>query len=114
MGHKDDGDGLLAVFASAVDGVDAVVAGQRALHAEDLAETASLRVRMALHTGEAEMRDGDYFGTALNRAARLMAVGAGGQSLALAGDRRRGPGSAAGADQPARSGRTPPEGPGPT
>src|SRR4029077_526955 len=38
-------------------------------------------VRMGLHTGEAELRDGDYFGTAVNRAARLMAVGHGGQVL---------------------------------
>ena len=40
-----------------------------------------IRVRMGLHTGEAELRDGDYFGTAVNRAARLMAVGHGGQVL---------------------------------
>ena len=43
--------------------------------------TGPLRVRMALHTGEAELREGDYFGPALNRTARLMAVGAGGQCL---------------------------------
>ena len=41
--------------------------------------TGPLRVRMGVHTGTAEMRDGDYFGTALNRAARLMAVAHGGQ-----------------------------------
>ena len=78
---KKTGDGMHAVFASAVDGVAAVVAGQRSLQAEPWQETGPLRVRMSLHTGEAEQRDGDYFGTAVNRAARLMAVGAGGQIL---------------------------------
>lgn len=78
---KTTGDGLHAVFASAGDAVVAVVAGQRALQAEPWPETGPLRVRMALHTGEAELRDGDYYGAALNRAARLMSVGAGGQIL---------------------------------
>ena len=78
---KTTGDGLHAAFASAADGVGAVVATQRALLAEAWPEPVSLRVRMGLHTGEAELRDGDYFGPALNRAARLMAVGAGGQIL---------------------------------
>ncbi len=43
--------------------------------------TPLLRVRMALHTGAAEWRDGDYFGPALNRVARLLAAGHGGQVL---------------------------------
>ena len=38
-----------------------------------------LRVRMGLHTGTAELRDGDYFGSSVNRAARLMGVAHGGQ-----------------------------------
>src|SRR5678816_2479222 len=42
---------------------------------------ADLPVRMGLATGEAELRDGDYFGTVLNRAARVMAAGHGGQIL---------------------------------
>ncbi len=78
---KMTGDGLHAVLAAAGDAVAAVVAGQRALQAEPWPETGPLRVRMALHTGEAELRDGDYFGAALNRTARLMSVGAGGQIL---------------------------------
>ena len=78
---KSTGDGLYAVFASAADGVNAAVASQRALHAEAWPVTGPLRVRMALHTGEAELREGDYFGPTLNRTARLMAVGAGGQCL---------------------------------
>jgi hypothetical protein len=36
---------------------------------------------MGLHTGEAELRERDYFGTAVNRAARLVAVGHGGQII---------------------------------
>src|ERR1700761_2903753 len=66
------GDGVCAAFASPRSAVDAAVAGLRALE---------LPVRMGLATGEAELRDGDYFGTALNRAARVMAAGHGGQIL---------------------------------
>jgi predicted ATPase len=66
------GDGVVAAFASPMSAVDAAVAAQRALE---------LPVRMGLATGEAELRDGDYFGTVLNRAARVMAAGHGGQIL---------------------------------
>ena len=52
--------------------VDAAIAAQRALE---------LPVRMGMATGEAELRDGDYFGTVLNRAARVTAAGHGGQIL---------------------------------
>jgi predicted ATPase/class 3 adenylate cyclase len=78
---KTTGDGLHGVFASAADAAQAVLAGQRALLAEPWPAAAPLRVRMALHTGEADLRAGDYYGPALNRAARLMAVASGGQSL---------------------------------
>ena len=61
-----------AAFASPMSAVDAAVAAQRELQ---------LPVRMGLATGEAELRDGDYFGTVLNRAARVMAAGHGGQIL---------------------------------
>ena len=54
---------------------------------ERWAATGPLRVRMGVHTGEAELRDGDYFGTAVNRAARLMAVGARRPDRAVARDR---------------------------
>jgi class 3 adenylate cyclase len=66
------GDGVVAAFASPRSAVDAALAAQRALE---------LPVRMGLATGEAELRDGDYFGTVLNRAARVMAAGHGGQIL---------------------------------
>jgi predicted ATPase len=58
------------------------VEAQRALFAESWAEDVGpLRVRMGVHSGEADERDGDYFGAAVNRAARLMAIGHGGQVL---------------------------------
>jgi predicted ATPase/class 3 adenylate cyclase len=66
------GDGVVAAFTSPRSAVDAAVAAQRALE---------LPVRMGIATGEAELRDGDYFGTVLNRAARVMAAGHGGQIL---------------------------------
>jgi len=78
---KTTGDGLHGVFASATDAVSAVLAGQRALQAELWPAATPLHVRMALYTGEATLRAGDYYGTAVNRAARLMSVASGGQSL---------------------------------
>jgi predicted ATPase/class 3 adenylate cyclase len=75
------GDGLAAAFGSASSAVSAAVAAQRWLAAEPWPTATPLRVRMSVHTGEAEWRDGDYFGTVVNRAARLMAVGHGGQVL---------------------------------
>jgi len=69
---KHTGDGVCAAFASPRSAIDAAVAAQLELE---------LPVRMGLATGEAELRDGDYFGAALNRAARVMAAGHGGQIL---------------------------------
>src|SRR6476469_6111561 len=54
------GDGVVAAFSSPRSAVDAAVAAQRAL---------KLPVRMGVATGEAELRDGDCFGTVINRAA---------------------------------------------
>ena len=76
---KTTGDGLHAAFASAHDAVLAAVDGQRALDAIDWPLPEVIRVRMGLHTGEAALRDGDYFGTAVNRAARISAIAHGGQ-----------------------------------
>ena len=59
----------------------AAVAAQRALIAEDWGALGPIRVRMALHTGAATPHDGDYLSPALNRLARLLAAGAGGQIL---------------------------------
>src|SRR5437588_55058 len=69
---KHTGDGVVAAFASPRAAVDAAIEAQLALE---------LPVRMGIATGEAQLRDGDYFGTVLNRAARVMAAGHGGQIL---------------------------------
>jgi predicted ATPase/class 3 adenylate cyclase len=76
---KGTGDGVHAAFSTAADAVAASIAAQEAIAAEPWNVAAPLRVRMGLHTGEAETRDGDYFGSTLNRAARLMALAHGGQ-----------------------------------
>src|SRR5579862_8117364 len=78
------GDGFAAAFARAGDAVGAAVALQAGLAAEDWPERAPIRVRIGLHTGEAEERGGDYFGPAVNRAARVMAVAHGGQVVCSA------------------------------
>jgi predicted ATPase/class 3 adenylate cyclase len=77
------GDGILAVFSAAGDAVSAALAAQKALAAEKWEELKpqAIRVRMGLHTGEAELQAGMYAGPVLNRAARLMSVGHGGQIL---------------------------------
>ncbi|KUI44709.1 cyclase [Mycobacterium sp. GA-1199] len=69
---KHTGDGICAAFSSPRHAVDAAIDAQRALE---------LPVRMGIATGEAECRDGDYFGAVLNRTARVMAAGHGGQVL---------------------------------
>ena len=82
-GHifKTVGDAFCAAFAHPQQAVAAALDAQRALHAEDFSIIDGLRVRMALHAGTAEQRDGDYFGPAVNRVARLLAIGHGGQVL---------------------------------
>jgi predicted ATPase/class 3 adenylate cyclase len=78
---KTTGDGIHAVFSTATDAVEAALEAQRALLREEWAEIGPLRVRMALHTGATEVRDGDYYGSPVNRAARLLSAGHGGQVL---------------------------------
>jgi predicted ATPase len=82
-GHifKTVGDAFCAAFTRPEDAVAAVLATQQVLAVEDFSAVDGLRVRAALHTGTADERDGDYFGPALNRVARLLAVGHGGQVL---------------------------------
>jgi class 3 adenylate cyclase len=72
---KHTGDGVCAAFTSPKAAVDAAIDAQRALQ---------LPVRMGIATGEAELRGEDYFGPALNRAARVMGTGHGGQILIVA------------------------------
>jgi len=78
---KMRGDGVHAVFGSAHDALGAAAGAQRAIAEEPWDATGPLRVRMGVHTGDAELREGDYYGTAVNRAARLMDLAAGGQIL---------------------------------
>ncbi len=83
-GHifKTIGDAFCAAFARPEDAVAAMLDAQRALAAEDFDAVRGVRVRAAIHTGTADERNGDYFGPAVNRVARLLAVGHGGQVLA--------------------------------
>jgi class 3 adenylate cyclase len=76
---KLEGDATVSVFPRTSAGAAAAVALQAVLAAEPWPKEVELAVRMALHTGEAVERDGDYFGPALNRAARLRALAGGGQ-----------------------------------
>ncbi|MCJ7672426.1 MAG: adenylate/guanylate cyclase domain-containing protein [Acidimicrobiia bacterium] len=82
-GHvvKMTGDGLHAAFQLPLDAVAAAVAGQLMCAREEWPISEPLRVRMGIHTGVVEDRDGDYFGSAVNRAARVMGVAHGGQIL---------------------------------
>ncbi|MGO9456555.1 MAG: adenylate/guanylate cyclase domain-containing protein [Acidimicrobiales bacterium] len=75
------GDGFAAAFGTAGAAVAAAIEAQVRLSCEAPDERAPLRVRMAVHTGEVAERDGDYFGAAVNRTARLMALAHGGQVL---------------------------------
>jgi class 3 adenylate cyclase len=80
-GHviKGTGDGVHGVFEKVIDAVQATWSAQHILQSS--IHNLPIRVRMGLHTGEAELRASDYYGQALNRAARIMAVGHGGQIL---------------------------------
>jgi class 3 adenylate cyclase len=81
---KTTGDGVHAVFEMAQDAVAAALAAQTAvITGSDLPDLAGapIRIRAGLHTGDAQLRDGDYYGSAVNRAARLMGIGHGGQIL---------------------------------
>ncbi len=78
---KTVGDAFCAAFDSAGAAVATAVAGQRALASLTVGDAGPLRVRMALHMGEPELRDDDYFGPPVNRVARLLSAGHGGQIL---------------------------------
>ena len=78
---KTTGDGMLAAFDRAESALAAALDGQIDLAEHDWPGTGPLRVRMAIHSGTADVRDGDFFGPALNRVARLLAIGHGGQVL---------------------------------
>ncbi len=79
---KFTGDGVLAAFDQGGAAVQTAVEIQRRLAASQWPETGPLLVRIGMHTGDAEARDGDYYGTSVNRAARVMGLAHGGQILA--------------------------------
>jgi predicted ATPase/class 3 adenylate cyclase/DNA-binding CsgD family transcriptional regulator len=92
--EQGEGDSVVGAFARASDALAAAVDAQRMLRLEPWPDSVELAVRMAVHTGEAELRDeGNYFGPTVIRCARLRAIGAGGQVLVsgatadLVGDR---------------------------
>ncbi len=78
---KTIGDAFCAVFARSDEAVAAALNAQHELAAGDFSGVGELRVRMAVHTGSCDERDGDFFGPPLNRTARLLAIGHGGQIL---------------------------------
>jgi len=78
---KTIGDAFCAAFSTPTDAVIAALATQLALTVESWPEHTPIKVRIALHTGAVTSRDGDYFGQPLNRVARLLATGHGGQVL---------------------------------
>ena len=78
---KTAGDAFYGAFETATSALEAAVAAQRARFRNTWDETGPLRVRMAIHTGAAEFRENDYFGPSMNRTARLLAAGHGGQTL---------------------------------
>src|SRR5207249_294319 len=78
---KTMGDAFCAAFSSARNALDAALDGQRALQAEQWGELGPIKARMALHTGLVEEQGGDYVGQPVNRVARLLSSGHGGQTL---------------------------------
>ena len=78
---KTMGDAFCAAFSTVGDALEAAVGAQRQLGREDFSATDGLAVRMAIHAGETDERSGDYFGVAVNRTARLLSAGHGGQIL---------------------------------
>jgi predicted ATPase/class 3 adenylate cyclase len=76
-----EGDAFFVAFARASDAIGAAVSAQRSLTSQRWPEGVDVRVRMGVHTGEAEVRDDDYVGLDVHRAARICAAGHGGQVL---------------------------------
>lgn len=76
------GDGFCAAFVDVVSALAAALTAQQALRdAQWPTHTGPLAVRMAVHYGNAQCRDGNYFGPTLNRCARVLSAGHGGQVL---------------------------------
>ena len=78
---RGEGDSRFAVFVGAPDAVAAAIAIQHAFAHEPWPTPRPIKVRIGIHTGQAELREGDYYGSAVNRCARLRSIGHGGQIL---------------------------------
>jgi Adenylate and Guanylate cyclase catalytic domain len=78
---RGEGDSRFAVFAGAPEALAAALTIQRVFAAKRWPTPRPIKVRIGVHTGEAELRDGDYYGSAVNRCARIRAIGHGGQTL---------------------------------
>src|SRR5262249_14818667 len=79
---KTVGDAFYATFVTAPQALNAALAAQRAILSESWApEIGGLKIRVALHTGVADVRDRDYFCPPLNRVTRILGAGSGGQTL---------------------------------
>jgi class 3 adenylate cyclase len=107
---KTVGDAFYCAFSTASHALKAALEIQRRLLSSEWEETGPLRVRMALHTGAAEERDGDYFGPPVNRVARLLSAAHGGQVL-LSPHPAVGTRSAASEDESEGPGRVSSQGP---
>lgn len=78
---RGEGDSRFAVFLRATQALAAAVAIQKTIAEEPWPLSSPLKVRIGIHTGEADLRDGDYYGSAVNRCARLRGAAHGGQTL---------------------------------
>ncbi len=78
---RGEGDATFSVFERPSAAAAAAMELQDAIIHEEWGLREPMRIRIALHTGEVELRDGDYFGRAVNRAARLRSLAVGGQIL---------------------------------
>ncbi len=78
---KSTGDGIMAAFGDPTAAITAASTAQLEIEREEWAQADPIRVRMGIHYGTSTPRDGDYYGTEVNKAARVMSVGHGGQIL---------------------------------
>jgi tetratricopeptide (TPR) repeat protein len=78
---RGEGDSTMSVFTDAVAAADAARSLQAALTGQAWPDGIELCLRIALHTGQAELREGDYYGPTLNQAARLRGLARGGQTV---------------------------------
>lgn len=78
---RGEGDSHFAVFADPADAVEAAAELMATTQGDAVLAAAGVRIRAAVHTGEMELRDGDYYGPNVNRCARLRAIARGGQVL---------------------------------